>query len=120
MSQRTLTPAELRRTLRESPLERLLAAQIVGAGLPEPVREYRFAPPRRWRFDFAWLDNKLAVECEGGVWSLGRHLRPRGFVSDAEKYNAAVALGWRVLRFASSQIASGEAIEQIRRMMEDE
>lgn len=119
MTQQTMTPDELKRTLRESPLERLMAAQIADAGLPESVREYRFAPPRRWRFDFAWPDNKIAVECEGGVWSRGRHVRPRGFQADAEKYNAAVTLGWRVLRFTASQIESGEALRQIRRMMED-
>lgn len=66
--------------------------------LPEPVREYRFHPTRRWRFDFAWPDAKVAVECEGGIWSRGRHVRGRGFESDCEKYNAATLLGWRVFR----------------------
>ena len=35
----TMTPAELRRTLRESPLERMFAAQVEAAGLPTPERE---------------------------------------------------------------------------------
>ena len=35
----TMTPAELRRTLRESPLERMFAAQVEAAGLPTAVRE---------------------------------------------------------------------------------
>ena len=43
--------------------------------LPEPEREYIFAPPRRWRFDFRWPGHMLAVEVEGGVYTNGRHNR---------------------------------------------
>lgn len=64
------------------------------------VREHRFHPKRKWPFDFAWLDLMVAVEIEGGHWH-GRHTRGKGFVDDCEKYNAATALGWRVLRFTS-------------------
>lgn len=74
------------------------------ADLPAPVTELRFAPPRRWRFDLAWVDQKLAVEIEGGAWVNGRHSRGRGFESDAEKYNAATLAGWRLLRFTPSMI----------------
>lgn len=34
---------------------------------PEFVREHRFHPTRRWRFDFAWPDEKVALEVEGGT-----------------------------------------------------
>jgi hypothetical protein len=47
--------------------ERLLPLCLRAAGLPEPIREYRFAPSRRWRFDFAWPAAMLAVEVEGGA-----------------------------------------------------
>ncbi len=70
----------------------------------EPVREHRFAPPRRWRFDFAWLERKVAVEIEGGNWVGGRHTRGAAFEKDAEKYNTAVLLGWLVLRFTPSMV----------------
>jgi very-short-patch-repair endonuclease len=66
--------------------------------------EYRFHPPRRWRFDFAWLDRKLAVEVDGGEWSRGRHTRGKGFSGDCEKMNQATIDGWRVLRFTGSEI----------------
>ena len=69
-------------------------------GLPEPVPEYRFAPPRRWRFDYAFPEFKLAVEIEGGAWIRGRHTRGKGFLADLEKYNAATLLGWSILRYA--------------------
>ena len=76
-----------------------------------PEREHRFAPPRRWRFDFAWSERKVAVEVEGGVWTNGRHTRGSGFVKDIEKYNAAAMLGWRVLRFTPGMVKSGKAVE---------
>ncbi len=43
--------------------------------LPEPTPEHRFAPPRRWRFDFCILAHKIAIEVDGGVWlpNGGRH-----------------------------------------------
>lgn len=74
------------------------------ADLPAPVTELRFAPPRRWRFDFAFPEQGLAVEIEGAVWTNGRHTRGAGYAADCEKYNAAVLAGWRILRFTSDQL----------------
>ena len=100
-----------------SGLVRTLAVQMKAAGVPEPEFEYRFAPPRRWRFDLAWLDRMLAVEVEGGVWTRGRHSRGKGMVADAEKYNEAALRGWRVLRVMNVHIDSGEALSLIERAM---
>jgi len=84
-----------------------LLAQWRCAGLldlDQPVREYRFAPPRRWRFDFAWPFRHFAVEIEGGAFTGGRHGRGAGFEADLQKYNAAVIAGWRVLRFSGNDL----------------
>ena len=35
-------------------IEEQLAYFLASAGIKGFEREYRFAPPRRWRFDFAW------------------------------------------------------------------
>lgn len=67
------------------------------AGLPEPVPEYRFHPKRRWRFDYAWPLQKLALEIEGGIWTEGRHTRGAGALADLEKYSEAAILGWRII-----------------------
>ena len=64
----------------------------------ECVKEFKFHPTRRWRFDYAIPEHKIAVEVEGGVWTNGRHTRPQGFLGDIEKYNTATLMGWRVFR----------------------
>lgn len=71
---------------------------------PAATREYRFSPPRRWRFDFAWPQFKVAIEIEGGHWTGGRHTRGAGFEADCEKYNAATLQGWRVLRITAAEV----------------
>ncbi len=74
-------------------------------GAPAPVREHRFCPGRRWRFDFAWPEVKVYVEIEGGTFVGGRHVRPLGYAKDCEKYNAATLAGWAGLRFTTDMIA---------------
>lgn len=82
------------------------------AGGPALVAEHRFHAKRRWRFDFVHLGARVAIELEGGVFTGGRHTRPRGFIADCEKYNAAAAAGWRVFRLATGMIKP-EALEPI-------
>jgi hypothetical protein len=81
--------------------------------------EYRFAPPRRWRFDFACPDvsgrGGIAVEIEGGSWSAGRHTRGAGFRRDCEKYNAAASMGWTVFRLTTEMAADPIEVELIMR-----
>jgi len=67
-------------------------------GLPQPETELVFHPKRKWRFDYAWPDQKVALEIEGGVYTRGRHTRGKGYENDMRKYNAALLLGWKVLR----------------------
>jgi hypothetical protein len=89
------------------------------AGIPEPVTEHRFHAERRWRFDFAWVDQRIALEVEGGVWTQGRHTRGAGFLADLQKYNAATMSGWRLIRCTPEQLANGEAIRLVIKCMED-
>ena len=85
----------------KSQLEEELLFQMKAYNLPVPEREYRFHDVRRWRFDFAYPDHKVGIECEGGTWAKGRHTRGSGFAKDCEKYNTASMMGWTVLRFTS-------------------
>ena len=103
----------------QSQLEATFALQLRTSGLPEPQREHRFHPKRRWRFDFAWPDVMLAVEVEGGTWSKGRHTRGRGFAADCEKYNEAAMLGWKVLRFTGDMVNNWSALETVREALRE-
>ena len=47
--------------------------------IPVPIFEHKFHDTRRWRFDLAFMDAKLAVEVEGGIWNYGRHNRASTF-----------------------------------------
>jgi very-short-patch-repair endonuclease len=67
------------------------------------VREHRFHPERKWRFDFAHPASRTAIEIEGGIWN-GRHTRGDGFQKDAEKYFEAHIRGWRVVRLTPNLI----------------
>lgn len=91
-----------------------MLAQIRGAKLPEPVLQLRFAPPRRWRFDFAWPDRMLALEVHGGGWVFGRHNRPIGQAKDCEKQNAAVLNGWKPLAVTGDMVNDGRALDVLR------
>ena len=91
-----------------------LATLIRWEKLPEPSREYTFSE-RKWRFDFAWWPEKVAVEVEGGHW-IGGHSGKR-FEQDAIKYNEAALRGWKVLRVTPAMIEDGRAIQTIKRAL---
>jgi very-short-patch-repair endonuclease len=86
-------------------------------------KEYQFAPPRRWKFDFMVYDDcpkmRLGIEIEGGAWIKcgGAHNRGQGFIDDMEKYNHAALMGYLVLRFTPQQVLNGEAIAFIQRVL---
>lgn len=80
-----------------------------GAGVKiEPVTEHKFFEGRRWKFDVALPELRLAFECDGGKWH-GGHRRGKALEADYERQNTAIMEGWRVLRFTNDQILSGEA-----------
>ncbi len=86
-------------------------------GFPTPTAEHRFAPPRRWRFDWAFVSQRVALEVEGGVFRKSRHTSGTGFRNDLEKYNEATAQGWRVLRVLPEQLESTTTFDWLRRTL---
>lgn len=116
-----------------------VTTQLFNHGVRTPAHEFRFHPVRRWRFDLAFPDIKLAVEIDGGgfgrvvmchqcrapvkrflkdgrcvpVREGGRHSTGAGQEADHEKINEAILLGWRVLRFTPGQIKNGYALRAI-------
>ena len=104
-----------------SPAEHLLSVQLEQAGIPFE-REYRFAPPRRWRADFLiWHPERSVLGClieiDGGGYVAGRHSRGAGMEKDAEKQSAAAILGYRVIRVTPAQVNDGRALRWIRQAL---
>ena len=99
--------------LKASDGERALQTRLRQLNLPEPEWEYEFFPSRRWRFDCAWPDRRLAIEVEGGLYTGGRHVRGEGYEDDLRKYNAAMRMGWVVLRFSPLMLNYTENLDLI-------
>ena len=78
------------------------------------IKEHKFHPVRKWRFDYAIPTAKIAIEVEGGVWTGGRHTSPKGFLNDIEKYNTATIMGWRLLRTTPDRLCSNETLQMVR------
>ncbi len=92
--------------------EELLAWQLKAVGIPFE-REFRFAPPRKWRADFRiphHVARYFLVEVDGGSWTGGRHSSGAGFEKDCEKQSAAAIAGYRVIRCTPGQVESGECL----------
>lgn len=100
-----------------SPFE-IFAAKCRELGLPEPVPEHPFAQPvRDWKFDAAFIEQRIAVEFDGAVWSRGRHTRGAGFLADADKFNEAQIRGWIVLRFETKRAGDERTLGLVQRAM---
>jgi hypothetical protein len=87
-----------------------------------PIRiEYKFDPERKWKSDLAILPpHKILLEIEGGRWVPGGgfHQKGKRFSDDMEKYNAATAAGWKVLRVGWDHIMNGSALALIETTIE--
>lgn len=90
---------------------RLLQHDLKGL---EIVKEHRFYPERRWRFDYAIVGLKIAIEVDGAVWVGGRHNRASGYVADMEKLNTAASMGWLVLRITTDDRFCTKTIKMIK------
>ena len=98
-------------------------------GLPDYDQGARFHPVRKWEFDFAWYEYKIALEYEGAP---GKNVSKKGKVSqgsghinyygrytkDCEKYNCAQILGWIVIRATRPLLESGAVFEDLKAAFE--
>jgi very-short-patch-repair endonuclease len=85
--------------------------QLHAADFPAPECEYRFHPTRKWKFDFAWPKERVAIEVNGGIWRKGGGAHQgKGHLRDMEKMNEAQVNGWKVFQFTPEQMQNGLAI----------
>ena len=95
--------------------QRYLMSEMPGV---EVVKEYMFHYTRKWRFDYAIPELKVAIEIDGGVLDYGRHNRPQGYINDMEKLNNAASLGWYVLRFTTYDRMTNATLSLIKKIVE--
>jgi hypothetical protein len=79
-------------------------------------KEYKFCEDRGWRFDYCWPSVKVALEFEGGIFmAKSGHNTAKHYTKDAEKYNRAAILGWRVIRVTAMNYTT--AIKQLNELI---
>ena len=106
-----VTAADVPQSVMESRMNRLIRR----AKLPLPIRQLsiRDAAGRVVaRPDFAYPDQRLAIECQSYRWHFGR----RKWHHDLERSNELTRLGWRILYFTWDQlrVEPGSVIDRIR------
>ena len=67
----------------------------------ELKEEFVFHQERKWRFDWCFPGLMVSIEYEGIMGKKSRHTTIKGYSGDVEKYNAAQALGWRIIRLTA-------------------
>jgi very-short-patch-repair endonuclease len=83
-----------------------------------PARQAKLIPGRKFAFDFAWPEHRLAVEVQGGIWlRKGAHTSGQGVTRDCEKAALALLEGFRTLAVTGEQVRSGDALRWIERLI---
>ncbi len=97
----------------ESPMESEARLAMLDGGLPPPVLQFDIVDRnwRTWRVDFAWPDQKLAVEYDGFDW----HSGPDDLRRDRQKRAALNEIDWRVLSFVADDVRRRQP-DMIRRI----
>lgn len=112
-TQTVATRKKIAKSKAQAPTTDLFCKVIKSTLKVDVVMEFRFHPVRRWRFDYCIPSHLIAIEVEGGVWTQGRHTRPKGFLGDVEKYNTATALGYRVFRVTPDKLLKTETFDLV-------
>lgn len=81
-------------------MELILMALEKSKAIPKYTKEFRFSD-RKYRFDYAFPEYKLAIEYEGLISEKSGHTTLKGYTKDCDKYNSATLLGWKILRYTA-------------------
>lgn len=104
--------SEIRRAQGNDAFSLMLSQQLK----TQVLKELQFDAKRKFRFDYAIPECRLAIEIDGGAFieGGGRHNRAQGFIKDMEKMNLAAAQGWRVMHFTPQQQYSMLTVQSIK------
>lgn len=101
-----------------SKLEADYVAQLERIEVPHFEINYRWHSVREWRWDVAFIDEKIAIEIDGVRRDgKGDHQTEKGMTNDYQKVAEGVLWGWTILRFTRTMVASGEAAELTQRVI---
>lgn len=101
------------------------AAEAVGGTGKGLRKRLALAGLKDWRFDFAFVSDRIAVEIDGGgrlavinprtgrPLAVGRHAQ----ADDYDKLNRAQRLGWFVLRYTPEMMGSEKWIDDLRDLL---
>lgn len=109
---------EKRRKAKRGPSLAVVAAHFTAHGIAAPVAELRFDAVRRWRFDYAWPAERVALEVQGAIFTQGRHTRGAQLLAEWDKLNAAAAQGWRVLFCQPADLLKASTARSVRAALE--
>lgn len=102
--------------------ENLFAFQVKAMKLPTPLRQYKFAKSldRNFECDFCFVEQRLIVEVNGGIWFKGggAHSRPKKIEQDMERQQYAVYLGFFMMAFTPDEVFSGHAVDWTAKTLE--
>jgi hypothetical protein len=97
----------------EFPLEVKVAQILDGSDLPRPTPQFDVVTAgRTFRLDFAWLAQRVALECDGRL----RHFEDSDFARDRLRWSLLAAAGWRVLfvTWREAHRHPADVIERVR------
>lgn len=99
-----------------SKLEESLVEQLLRIDLPDFVSDYRWHSTRQWKWDIAFIDQRIAIEVDGARQDgKGDHQTEQGMTNDCQKQCNGILWGWTVLRVTATMVKSGEAADLIQR-----
>ena len=117
VSRACLERASVKRAPDSAAQHRLLML-LRDAGLPDPIPQFRVSRGGRFlaRVDFAFPQQRVAVEVDGFRW----HSDPHTFRSDRRRANRLVEAGWIVLRTTVGELDEGanDLLRQLRQLLE--
>lgn len=102
--EKLMTAPEINFLFNESPLEELMWAELLRAGIPAE-RQFDIAVGKlRFKLDFAVFckERNIDIECDGDQY----HMPPDAVERDKRRSNALTSHGWAPLRFTTAELTT--------------
>jgi very-short-patch-repair endonuclease len=106
-----------KRRYTQNPVEKRLGKALRDCGI-KVSPQFCFDTDRLWRLDFAIPSLKIGIEVEGRD-----HQRLAQVKRDHDKFNRALILGWRILRYSAQTVMTKKRLplilDQIKELVYD-